>query len=184
MIYESKYWKDPLLRSARWMKRARFDDDHAERELVRLERELFVGFYSIRKLLDTFKVSPSTRQMKLVLKWSPSNGQVVDYMNAHRLEKLYKLKQQTGEQRDLLFLCNQFVHSYVFMPVIDEKHSFIGVYVSSDRSRHERIYYVNAQQIIDVFKTVGNDYPSKQYMRRTKSGQWEECDPATIPDEP
>ncbi|ALP65196.1 hypothetical protein [Paraburkholderia caribensis] len=166
------------------MKRARFDDDHAERQLVRLERELFVGFYSIRKLLDTFKVSPATRRMKLVLNWSPSNGQVVDYMNAHRLDNLYELRKTTSEQRDLLFLCNQFVHSYVFMPVIDEKHSFTGVYVNSDRTRHDRIYYVEERQIIDIFKIVGNDYPSTQHMRRNKSGQWEEYDPATSDDVP
>jgi hypothetical protein len=85
MISESHYWKRPLLRAATWLERLRIEDTNEERVLVRVERELFVGFYAIRKVLDTFKISPSTRVMMFEVVWSPCI-KPVDYMNAHRID--------------------------------------------------------------------------------------------------
>jgi hypothetical protein len=90
MISESHYWKRPLLRAATWLERLRIEDMNEERVLVRVERELFVGFYAIRKLLDTFKISPSTRTTMLAMVWSPCI-KTVDYMNAHRIDELFDL---------------------------------------------------------------------------------------------
>ena len=53
MIYDSFYWKEPLLQTANWLRRVRLSERTSERTYVRVEREVFVGFYSIRKLFDT-----------------------------------------------------------------------------------------------------------------------------------
>ncbi|MGN7100331.1 hypothetical protein ACTHR6_01895 [Ralstonia holmesii] len=174
MIYESRYWKRPLLRAATWLERLRVQEAHEERDLVRIERELFVGFYAIRKLLDTFKVSTSTRKTTFSMSWSPCL-EPVDYMSAHRIEEKFDLETQHTEQRDLLFLCNQFVHSYVFIPLIDERGAFFGVYVASDRARGEKLYFVGLDIILSAFRTVGRDYPTELHLHRNeKTGQWEE----------
>lgn len=174
MIQESRYWKAPLLRSANWLERLRFDESSEERALVRVERELFVGFYSIRKLLETFKLSPSTKSLVFHLQWSPCI-EMVDYFNAHRIEELFDLSTVQSEDRDLEFLCNQFIHSYVFVPVHHEGGALAGVYVSSDRTRHEKLYFVELSQTIHAFRTVGKDYPREQHLRRNaKTDQWEE----------
>jgi hypothetical protein len=96
VIYESRYWKEPLVRAASWLQKLRLEEATIERSLVRVERELFVGFYSIRKLLDTFKVSQPTRKLKFELEWAPSIGRV-DYMNWHRLEELYDFERMQAE---------------------------------------------------------------------------------------
>lgn len=174
VIYESRHWKIPLLRSATWLERVRLDRDTDERSLVRVERELFVGFYAIRKLLDTFKVSPSTRTMAFSLKSSPC-VKTVDYMNAHKIDELFDLEVTNTEQRDLTFLCNQFVHSYVFVTAQDEDGKLAGAYVSSDRARRDRLYFVELAHILRAFRTVGKDYPRSQRMRRNEEAhQWEE----------
>lgn len=174
MIHESRYWKAPLLRSANWLERLRFDESSEERVLVRVERELFIGFYSIRKLLETFKLSPSTKSLVFHLQWSPCM-KMVDYFNAHRIEELFDLDAIHLEDRDLAFLCNQFIHSYVFVPVHHEAGALAGVYVSSDRSRHEKLYFVELSQVVHAFRTVGRDYPREQHLRRNaKTDQWEE----------
>ena len=158
MIHESLYWKAPLLRSANWLEHLRFDEKTEERALVRFERELFIGFYSIRKLLETFKLSVSTKSLVFHLQWSPCI-KMVDYFNAHRIDELFDLQAIKSEDRDLAFLCNQFIHSYV----------------SSDRTRHEKLYIVELNQVIHAFRTVGRDYPREQHLRRNaKTNQWEE----------
>jgi hypothetical protein len=174
MIYESRYWKQPLLRAATWLERLRLGEANEERALARVERELFLGFYSIRKLLDPFKIAPRTRTMMFMLTWSPCVKEV-DYMNAHRIDELFDLDVRHTEQRDLAFLCNQFIHSYVFAPVQHEDGALAGAYVASDRARNEKLYFVELDQILLAFRTVGRDYPASQHMRRNeRTNQWEE----------
>ena len=60
-------------------------------------------------------------------------------MNSHRIDELYDLQSTTIEVRDLTYLCNQFIHSYVYTAVISEDHRVDGFYVSSDKSRHKRL---------------------------------------------
>lgn len=174
MIHESLYWKAPLIRSANWLERLRFDENSEGRALVRFERELFTGFYSIRKLFETFKLSVSTKSLVFHLQWSPCI-KMVDYFNAHRIDELFDLQAIQSEDRDLAFLCNQFIHSYVFVPVLHKAGTLAGVYVSSDRTRHEKLYFVELNQVIHAFRTVGRDYPREQHLRRNaKTNQWEE----------
>jgi hypothetical protein len=174
MIQESGHWKAPLLRSANWLERLCIEEHTAERSLVRVERELFVGFYAIRKLLGTFKLSPSTRVMKFPLLWSPCI-KIVDYTNAHRIEELFDLEINNTEERDLEFLCNQFIHSYVFPPVEGEEGSLAGVYISSDKAKNDKVYFINITHILSAFRTVGSDYPRVQVLKRNEeTHQWEE----------
>jgi hypothetical protein len=174
MIYESHYWKAPLLRAADWLEHLCIKERTAEKSVVRVERELFIGFYAIRKLLDTFKVSPLTRHMVFSLTWSPC-VKMVDYINAHRIYELFDLETTRTEDRDLEFLCNQSIHSYCFAPVQYDDGSLAGAYVSSDRARKAKLYFVGLDQLLHAFRTVGNDYPMKQSMRRNETThQWEE----------
>ncbi|HDR8995990.1 TPA: hypothetical protein QDB01_001892 [Burkholderia vietnamiensis] len=176
MISESHYWKRPLLRTATWLERWRLDENVSERDLARIERELFVGFYAIRKLLETFKVSPSTRQRTYLLVWSPGIG-TADYMNWHRLDEHFDLDDLHEERHDLMFLCNQFIHSFIFLPTIDEDGALGGVYIASDRIKKYKLYFIDIAQIVDAFRTVGRDYPTRLHLRRNDSTQqWEEVD--------
>ena len=69
MIYESSYWKEPLLAAADFLSTIRIDEEDSDDDLARVEREILIGFYSVRKLLDTFKVSSSTKTMNFGLRY-------------------------------------------------------------------------------------------------------------------
>ncbi len=177
MISESRYWKVPLLRAATWLEHVRLEESNSERLLVRVERELFIGFYAIRKLLETFKLSPCTKSMSFSLAWSPC-VRMVDYFNAHRIDELFDLSTVQHEEHNLEFLCNQFIHSYVFSPVQEHDGSLAGALVCSDRLRQDKIYFVAITQISQAFRTVGKDYPVSQHLQRNrKTNQWEEITP-------
>lgn len=169
MIWESHHWKDPLLKSAEYLRRVRLSENTSERTFVRVEKELFLGFYAVRKLLDTFKVSDSTKEMKVELAVYPAIRRV-DYFNWHHLDKNYDLTSRKSETKDIRFLCNQFVHSYVFM-TSEAEGRLDGFFVTSDRDRRSKCYFVDLKEVLKIFRTVGRDYPSTSEFRRDESGQ-------------
>ena len=172
MIWESSYWKEPLLASARWLLHVRLSERSSERTYVRIEREVFFGFYSIRKLLDSQKISDSTKLLSFDLRWHP-NTKHVDHLNWHKLDKLYDLNVSRTETRDIRFLCNQFIHSYVFLPAEDNRR-LEGFFVSSDRDRNRKVYFVELRHVLTAFRTVGRDNPSEvRLVRDPKTGDFE-----------
>ena len=175
MIHESRYWKQPLLRSARWLEKALVDEDSSEKILARAEREVFIGFYAVRKLLATFKLSSATKRLTYELTWYPARSKaLVDYFNRSDIDDHYDLDRGTTETRDIGFLCNQVVHGFIFIFAIGEAGSIDGVFLASDTMRHRRLYLVPLQHIVQTFRIVGRDYPSQQhYVRNEQSGQWE-----------
>ncbi len=173
MIWESMYWKKPLLRAASWLEKVKIDDETYEQTLVKVEKEVFFGFYAIRKLLDTLKVSDKTKNMSFSLKWYPCIKSV-DYMNAHRIYELYELEKEGEEHRDIAYLCNQFVHSYVFQVVQNDKGNILGFFVSSDKTKQKKMYFISIENVILAFRTVGKDYPCRLgLVRNPTTGQWE-----------
>lgn len=176
MIHESRYWKEPLLRAATWLSKLCVEDgDASERSLVRVERELFIGFYAIRKLLETFKVSTSTKELKFELQaYAAISDRKADYFNRTDIENLFELDRPIKEQRDIGFLCNQIVHSYIFIIDIREDGTLNGFFVASDSMRFKKLYFIELGQVAHAFRLVGKDYPSNmQYKRNIETGQWE-----------
>ena len=53
MISESWYWKKPLLDMAKRLRKMRSVRKLTQRQLVQIERDIFIGFYSVRKLIET-----------------------------------------------------------------------------------------------------------------------------------
>jgi hypothetical protein len=158
MIWESCYWKEPLLDSAKYLRSGRITEKTTERTLVRIEKEILMGFYSVRKLLDTYKVSDSSKKLKYKLIWH-KNIKPTTYLNWHHVEELYDLKTHNAEARDIRFICDKFIHSYIFLPV-DDKSKLIGFYVTTDRLKNQKCYFVSIDNVLSIFRTIGRDYPA------------------------
>lgn len=169
MITESYYWKMPLLRGAAVIRKYMAREDLTDAQFARVERELFIGFYAVRKLLEaTGKVSAGTRQMKIDLLWHPkvSDTPIVDWYNRSEFWELYQMEAIHKEQRDLLYVAHRMVHSFIFMLAdTDEGH---GVYFTSDRDKETRLNFISTTEIVRAFETVGNDYPSGFHTWRDK----------------
>ncbi|MBL0718354.1 hypothetical protein JI742_00480 [Piscinibacter sp. Jin2] len=176
MIHESRHWKEPLLRAATWLSKLCVEEgDAGERSLVRVERELFIGFYAIRKLLETFKVSPSTKELKLALQaYTALPDRKVDYFNRADIDKFFNLSHPMNEHRNIGFICNQIVHSYIFIIDLREDGALNGFFVTPDSMRFKKLYFIELGQVVHALRLVGKDYPrNMQYQRNPKTGQWE-----------
>jgi len=162
MITESSYWKKPLLTGARFIRKYMGEENITDAQFARLEREIFIGFYTVRKMLEaTGKVSPETRNLQVSLKcYSKRNGQPsVDWYNRSELWELYDLENGRSEERDLLYVAHQMVHSFIF--ALSENDDGHGAFFTSDRDKKTRLSFITTNEIASIFELVGNDYPSE-----------------------
>lgn len=173
MITESYYWKKPLLTGAKFIKKYMDEENISDAQFARIEREIFIGFYAIRKLLEaTGKVSPETRDMQVPIKWYPKrDGQpLVDWYNRSEFWDLYDLEDGRAELRDLLYVAHQMVHSFIFVLSGDDDGH--GAFFTSDRDKKNRLSFITTNEIVNIFETVGKDYPSGfQAWRDTSTGE-------------
>jgi len=158
MIGESCYWKDPLLESAVLFK-SYSKKEIEESDLVQIEREVFLGFYSIRKLMDTSKISDKIKQWQLSLVWHPNKGEV-DTVHCHNLEDLFDLDKKQQTTKSLRFICNQIIHSFIFKICLSDDGYFEGIFFSSDTEKNLRLFFITTASLVEIFEIVGNDYPS------------------------
>lgn len=74
MIWDSSYWKEDLGRLADKLKARKVQKKFPERSLACLEKEIFIGCYIIRKLIDAKKLSDSIVSLKLSVRFHSSIG--------------------------------------------------------------------------------------------------------------
>jgi hypothetical protein len=101
MIWESRYWKKPLLRTAKRLRALKNAGELGDKQYVQLERDIFIGFYSVRKLFETFgKITDATKSLQIQLSWHP-NRKEVDWLNNHRLDELYDFESVQKFTKDI-----------------------------------------------------------------------------------
>ncbi|HKF04323.1 MAG TPA: hypothetical protein VKB49_18520 [Candidatus Sulfotelmatobacter sp.] len=125
-----------------------------------LEQSVMMGFYMLRKLLEAKKLSQSRGASVVRVERFRWNGKPVHRLNWHHLDRMYDLSAREKAQKSVKFLCDQFVHSYIFEPLFLED-GLDGIFVTSDRERARYLYFLSIDTIIFLFEAVGKDYPSK-----------------------
>ena len=161
MISESWYWKKPLLGMANRLRKLSSARRLTQRQLVQIERDVFIGFYSVRKLIETrTKLTDATKSLKIRVDWHP-NRKPVDWLNSHRIDELYDLDDSQSETRDLMFISGRIIHSFIFAPWIDEHGGLAGLFFTSDTDKDRRLYSMSVDSVIDIFELVGNDDPKE-----------------------
>jgi len=169
MIHQSQYWKEPLIEMARRLAKFSANQDPHEQQLAQVERDVFIGFYSVRKLLEAQdKITDKTRARRIILRWY-RNQEAVTRHNRHRLEALYDFSKPQEEARDLFFVCHRIIHSYIFSPYFDGK-GFAGILFSSDIDKDKKLYLLTVNELITIFELVGNDYPHQIKWERDEDG--------------
>ncbi|WP_412462021.1 hypothetical protein ACK2SD_10060 [Pseudomonas sp. SC11] len=159
MIWESWYWKHPLLEMADRLEHLKTPCALSDEELAQVERDIFIGFYSVRKLLEApAKITDKTRHLSIPLR-KHSNLKRVTWGNNYRLDELYDLSKAGQEGRDVKFLCGQIIHSFVFAPCMSEGGGLDGAFFSSDFDKDKFLYFISIDEVISLFRQVGNDDP-------------------------
>ena len=182
MIWESHPWRDELCRMAdkleRWSVAVDWESDDIAFEM---ERDVMVSAYPIRKLLEARKLADSTVATRLSVEAFPLVDRVPDLMNWHRLDELYDFDAASETKLTVLELCNQLIHSFIFMPEGDfdeddataDAAGIAGFLVASDRARSSRLYRIGIDVLISLLRLVGTEDIASTQMTRDSSGQWQ-----------
>lgn len=158
-MIESRYWKEELKRIARTIRRTKTPVRWSERAHCVVERDLMLGFFMVRRLIELHKVSSATRDCTLLVFSCPSRGKHVHRMNHHRLDELYDLGKEIRETKKPLYLSNQFIHAYTSFVARDATRNWSDVYVVSDFDRNDCIWRIPLSEIRSLFMIASQDYP-------------------------
>jgi hypothetical protein len=160
MISESWYWKQPLLEAAERLLLLKSAGELSDEQLAGLERDVFIGFYSVRKLFESVtKITDATCSMTTQVEWH-SNLKAVTWRNNHKIWEFYDLATSNKETRDVKFICGRIIHSFVFTPCVENHGGLTGVFFTSDIDKDSKLYFLPVDRIIEIFQTVGNDDPT------------------------
>lgn len=133
-----------------------------------------LAFYSIRKLVEAKKLSSTVAERRssvVTYRWL---GKPVTHLNWHRIDDLYDTKNPVVDDRTLIALCNQFIHSFIFAPTFDDAGLLDGVMFASDRQRTTALLHIKVEEVIATLRIVGNDYPtSARFTFNQKKGDYD-----------
>jgi hypothetical protein len=157
MISESFYWKLDLLKQAASLRKRSEQRRWPEASVARCEQTIMLGFYSIRKLIESVKLTDVVSNTSVPVRSYTSTGRTVHLLNCHRIDELYDLDKSQKKTFSLPYLCNQVMHSYEFSLLFNEDRSLAGMLLASDRQRSKELLQVSVESIIRIFERVGRD---------------------------
>jgi hypothetical protein len=117
------------------------DDDRA---WLRFERFVFWSAFVIRKLSEAKKLSDEFEGERFKITRHPATDLdgFQDHMNAHRVESHYDFAKSEVRTVAPLWIASQLVHSFSFLPEIDDAGRPAGLYFNSDRSRKTSLFHL------------------------------------------
>lgn len=168
MIIDTAAYKAYLVKVALWLEGGVIA---RESTLLKLERELFLSFFYIRKMIESEKLSVPILAQTHQLAWHPVVAEV-DHLNWHRLDGVVEFETVRYEARNLEFICNRFVHSFIFAPCI-EAGKVSELLIATDRDRADKVFRVPLCLIRALLESVGIDDAEACRWGRKQNGQLE-----------
>jgi hypothetical protein len=158
-MIDSRYWKEELTRIAKTLRRVRNGIRWSERTHCVVERDLMIGFFLVRRLVELHKVSTKTRNHSMTVFSCRLRGKQRRRIDDHDIWELYELENERRESKGPLYLANQFIHAYTSFVRQDESRNWSDAYVVSDYDRNNCIWRIPVADIRNLFLVAAQDYP-------------------------
>ncbi len=133
-----------------------------------LERTIMLGFYAIRKLMDSFQpMLPKESRSSIELQSFPSTGKGFSELFWPTVEEHFDLSSPKIIRLETRMVCNQVIHSYVFSPWFDRSNRLEGLFFCSreeaegKKGQPGRVFRLELQSVINLFEIVA-----------TRRGKW------------
>jgi len=156
--YTKQYWLNDLKESGLFLEglyRKPIWDQKLEFEC---EKAIFLGFYSIRKLLEGKRVNPCINGMNVNLTAYPSSTNLTRLIHPNEgWVKNYDLSKGEDHSLSLEKICNQFIHSKIFSPFVPGGLGCVGFYVSSDSTAKNNVYYIKLITVVEILLSVAHE---------------------------
>jgi hypothetical protein len=160
-VIESRYWKEELARIARMLRPRKNPVRWSERAVNTVERDVMIGFFIVRRMIELKKVSSATRDFLMKVFSCRATGERVTLSNNTDIDELYDIENERRESKKPLYLSNQFIHAYTSFIARDETRNWSDVLIVSDYDRNDCIWRIPIAEIRRLFAIAANDYPRK-----------------------
>jgi hypothetical protein len=163
-MIESRYWKEELTRIVKTIRPVQKPFRWSERAHCIVERDLMIGFFIVRRLIELHKVTSKTRDYSMTVFSCPVQAKHVHRMNVHDHWETYDLENERRESKKPLYLSNQFIHACTSFVARDESRNWSDVYIVSDYDRNDCIWRIPVAQIRGLFSVALKDHPHSVTM--------------------
>ena len=161
MIYDSVWWKRDLLSIKKGYGSRSKNRRWTDKRLATLEKDIFIGFYIIRKLIEAKKLSDDVENFSIQVKSYPLlPGKSVDRRSKRRWDTLFDLTSPASKNVKLAFVCNQVIHSYIYTPIFESGMPVSFVFCS-DWERNRNLFEMNFDVFLSTLEKVGKDHPNE-----------------------
>lgn len=93
-----------------------------------------------------------------------------DALTAHKIDQFYDLDSPRDVSLKPDEFCDRVIHSFAFVPAINEDNHIQGFHFTSDRLKAQCLWFVNLTDIIELMTKTGKDYPSHGIWIRAPDG--------------
>ena len=171
---ESSYWKEFLAETASDLQHIARPKRLTQRRYEIVERNIVISFFLLRRLIELHTVSGKVRDFRLkVFAW-PSTGKLPTLLNNHRIEDLYDFSKEHAQTKKPMYICNQVIHSYSAVMVVDETRNWDSKLTVSDYDRKNCIWRIPVVAMVDLLRTASTDYPYQvKLTRNEKTGDYD-----------
>lgn len=174
MLINSGPWKVELLRAADRLEKKATQSRWTERSAFLVERDIMVGAYAVRKLLEApAKLSDHVKQLQLPVISHPLVApDPPDWWDAVHWWDLYDMDSPEEKNVSLRYFCNLLIHSFVFAFYATLKDDGLaGVFVNSEYESKKALILIATSTFVELFRTVGNDDVLRLEMQRDEQGK-------------
>lgn len=172
MISDAGPWRDELLAAATRLEKRKDQRRWTERTSFLVERDIMMGAYTIRRLKESFKISDAVSLHETTVDRYQLTGPMPDVYNRHEIWKSFDLEASIQIQLNIGALCNQIIHSWVWLISAPENGlGCDGIYVSSDRMRKKYLYFISLDSLIGLYRKIGAEDITSISMRRDGNGE-------------
>jgi len=148
MIIESELWKEDLVKIANKLLKRLVQKKWSKRSWFCLEKEIFIGFFAVRKLIEANSIPRDLINRNFKLLMLPRKKIIVD-----EFDRLVPYDHVGCEETNINIrdICNQFIHSYHISPS-GSNGTLIGFFINSEYQSKKGIYLITIFDIVEIFR--------------------------------
>ena len=158
-MIESLYWKEKLAQIAKSIRPITMPKRWSERAVCSVERDVMIGFFIVRRLMELHKVSSGITEMRLDVFSAPTTKNVTK-LDQVAIDENYDWNAERVEKKQVLYICHQCVHARLSFVERSPDRNWSNLLVVSDYDLKERIWRIPFPEIIRLFVAASNDWPN------------------------
>jgi hypothetical protein len=170
VIEQHKYWRQDLLKFAAALERRYRQRRWSDRTRYNIEKEVFLSFYIIRKLIENKRIKSSVVASRHTVAWYPLIVGETPSTNPKQFGFTYLLNGGWLEEWTPSEISNQFIHSFIFSPFRMPRGAMLGIFFASDRGSKAGLYYIKLITVIDIFLSAGRNRPIRRTLLENLDG--------------